>query len=106
MTKPYTPHRAALASGERPAAVVEVFNALLGRRYDERESVVITEEEVVKALLSACPHLTRHEIYERKWLDGVAPLFRRAGWTVRFDKPGFNEIYGAFWEFTPKRGGR
>jgi hypothetical protein len=100
--KPITPAEAAQSSESSiPAAVFMAFNKLLGERYD-RGGIHIDEKEVVALILKGDPALTADELYKRKWLD-VEPLYRKAGWKVDYDKPGYNETYDPSWTFTPKR---
>lgn len=101
-TKLITPAEAkASAESTIPDAVFMVFNKLLAERYD-RNGISIQEKEVVELILKGDPSLTSEQLYKHHWLD-VEPLYRKAGWKVDYDKPGYNETYEPSWIFTPGR---
>lgn len=52
----------------------------------------------MKELLLRMPHVERHQVFEKHWLD-IETAYRQAGWEVEYDKPAYNETYGASWEF-------
>jgi len=45
--------------------------------------------------------LTRQGMYDKGWMD-VEDAYRKAGWDVDFDKPGYNETYEANFTFSKK----
>lgn len=45
--------------------------------------------------------LLRGDVFERGYLD-IEETYRKAGWSVVYDKPGYNETYDAFYTFTRK----
>lgn len=96
--KPITPEEAFLKVV--PDEVLIVVNELLAQRWNGR-SCMITQEEVIIAVLKLMVDqgITREEIFNRGWLD-IEPHYRAAGWIVRYDKPGFNDSYKAFWAFS------
>lgn len=103
MTKPITP-RQALKTAESaiPDLVFQVFNRLISDKAGASTTgIVLKQVDVVAAL--ELEGLTRAELYAKHWLD-VEPHYRKAGWDVLYDKPGYNEDYDAFWRFTPKAG--
>ncbi len=44
----------------------------------------------------------RKQLFEKGWLD-VEPIFKKAGWDVEYDKPGYNESYPATFKFSRKK---
>ena len=42
--------------------------------------------------------LSKDMIFENHWLD-FEPIFRKAGWKVSYDKPGYGENYKALFIF-------
>lgn len=102
--RPITPQE---ASTEKlsliPSFVFDTFNAFLSTRSEEG-TITITQDEVIQMLLTIKPGLDRNEIFDKHWLD-IESAYRKAGWNVEYDKPGYNETYGASWEFTKKRKG-
>jgi hypothetical protein len=114
---PLTPVEAeAKALTRIPDFVIEAFNDLIvANLYQGR--VVIKQEEAVQAILARMPksdqavkyvgprnEATRDKdkdratIFVSHWLE-VEPVYREAGWKVRFDKPGYNEMHDGFYEF-------
>jgi hypothetical protein len=47
------------------------------------------------------PDVERGEIFHRGWLD-VEDAYRAEGWTVVYDKPGYNESYAASFTFSAR----
>lgn len=93
-----------------PKEVFQVVNEFLATRIYEYHSIIIKQGEVEVAVLKLMngdktvedPGYVRDEtLYKNHWLD-IEDVYRQAGWTVRYDKPGYCENYPAFWEFTPK----
>lgn len=81
-----------------PDAVFEVFNELIAKDFNGAYAIV-KQKEVVKRLVEK--GLKEKEIYENHWLD-VEDVYRKAGWKVEYDKPGYNESYDAYFEFCPR----
>ncbi len=97
--KPYSPEEAMVAGiAGIPNEVIEVVNALLaeGSRAGSK-SVIIGQPELVKLL--AEKGLTPQQLDKNNWLD-FEQLYRDQGWTVVYDRPGYNESYDAGWEFS------
>jgi hypothetical protein len=80
-----------------PDGVLEAFNELIAETWDGRRSSFKLKD--VRAL--AKKKLDGKEV-KSEWLD-VEPIYEKAGWRVKFDKPGWDENYDAFFEFTKKR---
>lgn len=53
-------------------------------------------------ILAALPNVKRQEIFDNGWLD-IETVYEDSGWSVEYDKPGYNESYEASWTFKPKR---
>jgi hypothetical protein len=86
---PITPSEVIDAKAERmPPQVLAVFNALIAENWNDHRS-----------------HFTLKEVYARlpgidsKWLN-VEGIYRKAGWTVTYDQPGYCEDYEATFTFT------
>jgi hypothetical protein len=115
---PYTPAEAAAASKNRiPDFVINAFNDLIAEKLYNGKAV-IKQGEAVEAILARIPESEqsvsyvgirneatwdrqkdRAKIFSHHWLD-VEPLYRDQGWSVEFDKPGYNESYDGFFTFT------
>lgn len=99
MVKPFTPDEAKQAKEDQmPDAVFEVVNEMLAKEYTGSGRVVLKQGEVVSNI-AAKMGISRNAVFDRKLLD-FEPHYRRAGWTVNYDKPAYNESYEAFWEFS------
>ena len=85
-----------------PDYVIESFNELIVKHFDGSSSI-IKQDEVVSLILSKMPEGSKQQdIFNNKWLN-VEDVFRKAGWEIDYDKPGYNETYPATFEFKPKR---
>jgi hypothetical protein len=112
-----------------PDFVVEVFNEMLIKELSGKYAT-LSQKEVVKAILDRMeadyqPIMSGHsngdsfstfaddessdtrrrrnrdKIFKGNWLD-IEPIFRKAGWEVSYDRPGFNETYEPTWKFSAK----
>lgn len=89
-----------------PAAVLEAFNELIAANY-VNGSATVRQGDVVRLALRKMdgdgPFDPGEETrFNSKWLN-VEEVFRDAGWTVTYDKPGFNESYEPTFRFTKGR---
>ena len=100
MTKPITPaevgkHQATII----PAVVFEVVNTLIASNF-MNGSATVKQDSIVDGILIASD-ITRNEIFQKGYLN-FEEAYREAGWEVEYDKPGYNESYSAYFEFTKK----
>jgi hypothetical protein len=90
-------------SGEKlknlPDVVIETFNQLIAEN-DVGGHSVITQKEIVALLVNK--GLNKAQIFKNGWLD-IEDIYRKAGWKVEYDKPGYNEDYDAFFTFSAKK---
>lgn len=97
--KPITPAEIpSFKKGIIPDAVFEVFNELIAKNYSNG-SARVTQSDVVNKL--ATRGISGSQIYAEKYLD-IEEIYEQNGWDVEYDKPGYNESYGAFYVFTAK----
>ncbi len=97
-----TPAQAAeLKMSRIPEKVFEAFNEAIADDLSEGYATVI-QEDVITRILAKMPDIKRQQIFDNGWLD-VEPFYRKKGWKVEYDKPGYNESYGAFWDFQARR---
>lgn len=73
-----------------PDAVFDVVNELLSERFNE-SSIRIDQADIVKRICERMK-LTSQQVFDNGWLD-FESAYRGAGWSVEYDKPGFNETY-------------
>jgi hypothetical protein len=77
-----------------PPQVIEAVNELILRKASNYFSLMISD---VKRAISDKMGIPQVEI-EAHWLD-FEPVYRDAGWTVYYDRPGYNESYEGFYQF-------
>lgn len=107
--QPITPEQAKDAEGETiPAVVIEAVNALIQKNVRYGRAVLL-QKDVIDEILTRSANdpnsastIKRDHLFKNKWLDFEA-VFRRAGWDVSYDSPGYNESYEPNWTFTAKR---
>lgn len=100
MSKPITPSEITKKKTQAlPAAVFDAFNELIAKNWNG-DSATIKQKDVA-ALIAAKLEVKLDVVYESHYLD-VESLYRKAGWDVDYDKPGFNETYEATFEFSKK----
>lgn len=80
-----------------PEDVFEAFNAEIAASWDGRTAIV-NQHKVVERLKSALS-IDRRDVFNLGYLN-VEESYRAAGWTVEYDKPGYNETYEATFTFT------
>ena len=101
MSGPIKPSEVLDGATGMPEPVFEVFNRLIAQYWDG-VSAIVSQEVVVQEIMEVL-QITRAEVFSRNLLN-VEPSYRRAGWSVEYDKPGFNETYPATFRFSKRRG--
>lgn len=100
MVKPVAPDEIAeLKKKSFPYFVIETFNELIARSYSGGSATVYQDDAV--ALIVERGQATRSEIFDKGWLN-IEEIYRAEGWSVNYDKPGYNESYRAVFEFRKK----
>lgn len=100
MTKPIKPSEITEAKTKSfPDKVIQTWNNLITQKWNGRVAH-IKQDEAVAALMSSM-NLTRQGVFDSGYLD-IEPTYRREGWKVKYDKPGWDENYKAFFEFSKK----
>lgn len=79
-----------------PGGVFDVVNSLIATNMSGKTAHV-KQKQVVAALENQ--GFTRGTIYDKNWLN-FEEAYRRMGWKVVYDKPGYSESYDAHWIFT------
>lgn len=101
MTGPISPKEAADKKAKNiPDRVFDVFNELITKKLNGRISTVL-QSEAVEAIMVRMD-VVRDEVFDSHWLD-IEDAYRKKGWTVQYDKPGYNDNYNAHWIFTAPR---
>lgn len=84
-----------------PEWVIAGANECIKEHYREltKESH-FTQDELVDFILKNAPEdVTSQTLFDNHWLD-IEPIYRKAGWKVEYDKPGYCETYDANFTFT------
>jgi hypothetical protein len=77
---------------------VLAVNELIAAKWDGKRAV-LTQREVVIAVLVKLPGVTREEIFDLRYLD-FEDVYREAGWTVSYDKPDYTDVSEPTFTFT------
>jgi hypothetical protein len=98
MTKPIRPSQLQpIKKVKLPDEVFEVFNQLIRDNWNGKSAVVM-QEEAAKRIAKALG-IEKISVFDRAFLD-VEDAYRKVGWKVLYDKPGFNEDYEAKFKFS------
>lgn len=99
--KPITPAEAMKQKRtEIPDEIIRVVNDMLVEKMsiaNPTSGITLFQKDIVGRAAEALD-MTTSEIFARKWMD-FEPIFRDAGWEVKYDKPAYNESYDAFFVF-------
>lgn len=82
-----------------PDEVLEAFNELIAENFSGGISS-FTQKKVVARMVKK--GISSTQAYANHWLD-VEDIYRKSGWKVEYDKPGFNESYEATFTFSVVR---
>jgi len=97
MTKPIKPSEIHLyKKGVIPEFVFEAFNQCIAAKYSNGRATVKQDDVIAK--IQTMDPVSRQEIFDKGWLN-VEEVYEAEGWKVEYDKPGYNESYGAFFVF-------
>jgi len=79
-----------------PDEAIETINSLIAQDWDGR-SATITHTSLIKLL--------KHKMGNRFHYDWLKfeSIYRKAGWRVVRDSPGYNESYETNWIFTKEK---
>lgn len=104
-TGPITPNEVEAKKLEViPDFVFEAFNEVIAKNFRGSEALV-KQEEAMESLLRHIPYedKSRGMIFMNHWLD-IEDAYRVAGWVVKYDAPGYNESYEAYFTFRRPHG--
>jgi ASC-1-like (ASCH) protein len=74
-----------------------VINKLLAHNYNDNRIIIKLSD-----LKNKLAHAGYTGQIQNHWLD-FEDIYRKQGWRVRCDVPGFNESYETYWEFYPSQ---
>ena len=95
MTRPITPSEAEVGC-HIPDFVFEIVNIMITKNLHGGIASILQEDIVQAIAANGC--YRRQEIFENRWLN-FEEAYARAGWDVTYDKPAYNETYGATFTF-------
>lgn len=99
---PITPSQVVQLKRESiPSEVIEAFNEMIATSWNGYEAH-FTQRDVISMIQNKGLRLSGQELCEKGFLD-VEDLFRKVGWKVEYDKPGYNEDYDASFSFQKKK---
>ena len=101
--KPITPKEAAEQIEKNfPEFVIEGVNNAINKHYFGKSSFTIKQKVIADEIMAVAPvGVTRDELFSKHLMD-FEDIYRKFGWDVKYDKPGYDESYDAFFEFKPK----
>jgi len=86
--------------------IIEAVNKFLCERFNGKNSVKITRNELVSDTIGLCSknekHMTDQILYEKGHLD-LESIFEKVGWKVNYESPDRDESFESYYLFTPKR---
>lgn len=101
MTNPITPEELASEKAKYfPDAVIECFNRAIALNFNGTSSTVVAKnvrDEIAEAL-----NIDKSEVSRRRYLD-VEPIYRDAGFDVKYVRPDYTESFDSYFLFTIKK---
>lgn len=90
-----------LVESRIPVEVIESVNEMIREKWNGY-SAYFLEKDLVNLIMTKMPEgTTSKDLYTKHYLD-FENLYRKEGWEVYYDKPGFNESYDASFMFKLK----
>lgn len=85
-----------------PQAIISVVNNLLIEKYNDGQTIVLTQDEIIAKILESQEGvMTRQQIFNDRLLD-FEPIFRQHGWIVEYVKSQYGENFTSFFRFSVK----
>lgn len=99
--KPISPNQVVeLKRTNMPDSVIEIFNDEIARTWNGRYAQI--KQDGLVARIMEKLEITRSAVFDNHLLD-VEDIYRKEGWTVEYDKPGYNETYEATFKFSKSK---
>lgn len=104
--KPTTPSEVLQSKQESiPDEVFQAVNEMITKKWDGY-SATFRQEDLMAHYFSIVGggelDSDRQKVYDNHWFD-FEEIYRKAGWSVEYDRPGYNESYPATFTFKKKR---
>lgn len=84
-----------------PSVVIEAVNNLLKLKY-RGDDVSIKQKDIIEEIQRLDETMTNNVIFKNKYMD-FESIYRKNGWNVVYDKPGYSENYDAYFKFSKKK---
>ena len=84
-----------------PDVVIKAVNNLLKKEF-RGSSVKLLQKDVISEISKLDDSMTSKKLFDNNWMD-FESLFKKYGWSVVYDGPGYNETYEPNYEFTPRK---
>jgi hypothetical protein len=97
--KPITPKDIQDINDGIPDFVIDIMNAIIKEKFS-RNGFTIYYGELQTPVMEYCKN--NNIQYRSNWLD-VENVYRKYGWYVHADSPGYNESYAGNWTFSIKK---
>lgn len=79
--------------------VYETVNEMLVENAGDRSRIILKLEDILMKLVAR--GLDKYELIDKGFMD-FEPAYRKAGWKVDYDEPGWNETYPATYTFSKR----
>jgi len=101
--KPITPKEATEEIEKNfPNFVIEGINNAINKHYFGKASFTIKQKVIADEIMAVAPEgVTREKLFEKHWMD-FEKIYEKFGWNIKYDRPGYDENYDAFFEFKIK----
>lgn len=98
--KPITPEEVRVVQIESiPDEVFLAFNEEIAKKYNGKIAVVKQSDVVINIhTRMGLDSIDRDTIFKKGWLN-IESIYANYGWSVYYDKPGYNESYEPSFEF-------
>lgn len=81
--------------------VISAVNEILKEEF-RGGSMTMTAKNIQNQIKSLNPENASKIMTGNKWMY-FEPIFEKAGWTVKYDQPGFYDSYDSFYIFSEKK---
>ena len=79
--------------------IIKTVNKILKERYNLGSTVDIKISEISKPFFEAHPEIDEDKAWKAKMFD-IEDAYRKFGWKVSYDRPGWDESYEGFYKFS------
>ena len=83
-----------------PDQVIDLWNKTIAQNYSNGASRILQKDIISTLTVTQIngTYADRASIFKLGWLE-IEDIYRKAGWKVEYDRPGYNENYDAVFIF-------